>query len=302
MANNTVDFSSILGKGLGPRHMEYTWRDIALYALGVGAGKNDLPYIYERCKSGMKILPTFTLLPYINNINMYPLRYVPSGPNEILSDFIVAQLGYTPNRLHMAMELTVHRPIRDLEGMLITEDRLNAVYDRGTGKGIVADCQMDVYDRAGNALSTLHSYHFHNAFGGFGGQSFSPCKISYPDRAPDYSVAEHMPDNISVLYRLSGDTYNVHIDPEVSGAYGYKAPFNQGLCTYGYAVRMIIQQLFPYEPERVKRIYAQMRNVCYPGQNVVLQIWSIDEGRVVFKLLGEENVLLLGNGILEFQC
>ena len=39
----TPDFDSIIGKGLGPRYFEYTWRDVILYALGVGCTKDDLP-------------------------------------------------------------------------------------------------------------------------------------------------------------------------------------------------------------------------------------------------------------------
>lgn len=27
----TPDFDSVIGKGLGPRYMNYTWRDVALY-------------------------------------------------------------------------------------------------------------------------------------------------------------------------------------------------------------------------------------------------------------------------------
>ena len=76
-----IDFSPILGKALGPRTLEYTWRDVALYALGVGATKNDLPYIYERNPGGMKVLPTFGMVPYINSVNMNPVRPV------ILLDF-----------------------------------------------------------------------------------------------------------------------------------------------------------------------------------------------------------------------
>ena len=295
-----IDFSPILGKGLGPRTLEYTWRDVALYALGVGATKNDLPYIYERNPGGMKVLPTFGMVPYINSVNMNPVRHVPYGPNEIASDFIVERLGHVPNRLHMAMELTAFRPIA-AEGMFLTEDRLNAVYDRGEGRGVVADCQMDVYDRAGNPVCTMHSYHYHAAFGGYGGPAFDSRRIEFPETSPDYEAEEYMPDNIAVLYRLSGDTYSVHIDPSVSGAYGYPMPFNQGLCTMGYASRMLLQAVIPYQPERVKKIYVQMRNVCFPGQTVHLQAWDAQPGKIIFRLLDSNGGLLLGNGQFEYE-
>ena len=185
-------FDGLIGKGMGPRTMNYEWRDVSLYALGVGASKHDLPYFFEKCKGGMKALPTFSLLPYINTINMQPYRHVPYGPNELVSDYIVEHIGYTPNRLHMAMDLTIHGSIDAYGGTFLTEDRVNAVYDRGEGKGVVADCAMEIYDRAGRHISTIHSYHWHKALGGFGGPRFDSQKVEYPDRAPDYETKEFM--------------------------------------------------------------------------------------------------------------
>ena len=61
MANETVVskdmFKDLIGRGCGARKMEYNWRDVVLYALGVGAGKYDLPYIFEQNKGGLKVLP-----------------------------------------------------------------------------------------------------------------------------------------------------------------------------------------------------------------------------------------------------
>ena len=294
-------FDSIIGQGMGPRTMKYTWRDVSLYALGVGATSKDLPYYFEKYKDGMKALPTFSLLPYINTVNMEPIRHVPYGPNEIVSDFIKEKLGHFPNRLHMAMELEIHGSIDAYQGTFLTEDRLNAVYDRGEGKGVVADCAMEVYDLAGRHISTLHSYHYHAAFGGYGGKKFDSRKITYPDRKPDYEVTEYMPENLACLYRLSGDTYEVHVNQELAESYGYEKPFLQGLCTYGFATRMAIQSAIPYEPERVTKVYAQMRNVCFPGRNVTFKGWELEKGKIVFQLSDEQGRLLLGNGIFEYR-
>ena len=70
-------FKDLIGRGCGARKMEYDWRNVVLYALGVGAGKYDLPYIFEQNPGGLNILPTFALLPYLKNVNMEPLRHVP---------------------------------------------------------------------------------------------------------------------------------------------------------------------------------------------------------------------------------
>lgn len=293
-------FQSLIGQGLGPRTMEYNWRDVVLYALSVGAGKYDLPYIYEKNPGGLKVLPTFGLLPYLNSITVQPVRKAPYAPNEIVGDFICEKLGYLQNRLHMAMDITLHQPILS-QGTFLMEDRVNNVLDRGEGKGVVADCQMDIFDRAGNPVCTLHSYHYHAAFGGFGGPKFESPKAAFPDREADYTVTEFMPDNLAVLYRLTGDTNEVHIDPAYAKNYGYKMPFMQGLCTYGFVTRMLIQAVMPFEPERVKHIYAQMRNVCYPGQDMTMQAWKAEEGKLYFKLVDAEGRLILGNGIFEYQ-
>ena len=294
-------FDGLVGQNCGPRSMTYGWRDISLYALGVGAGKYDLPYFFEQVEGGMKALPTFALLPYINTVNMEPIRHVPYGPNELVSDYIVEHIGYVPNRLHMAMDLTIKGPIDAYGGTFITEDRVNKVYDRGEGQGVVADCAMDVYDKAGRPVAELHSYHWHKALGGFGGEKFPSVKVAFPDREPDYTATEYMADNIACLYRLSGDTYAVHVDPEISGGYGYEMPFIQGLCTYGFATRMLIQQAFPFQPEKVKHIYAQMRNVCYPGRNVTLKAWKMTDTQLVFTLTDEQGRQLLGNGIFDYE-
>ncbi len=88
MELNEKFFDHLIGQSNGPRTMKYTWRDVSLYALGVGASRKDLPYFFEKAKGGMKALPTFSLLPYINSINLEPIRHVPYGPNELVSDYV----------------------------------------------------------------------------------------------------------------------------------------------------------------------------------------------------------------------
>ncbi len=46
------------GKKIGPLARDYTWKDAVLYALGVGAGYNELDYTYEK---KLKVIPTFSI-------------------------------------------------------------------------------------------------------------------------------------------------------------------------------------------------------------------------------------------------
>src|ERR1051325_11944837 len=54
-----VDLKAV-GKKLGAVTHTYTERDVMLYALGVGAGADDLQFTYER---DLKVLPTFAVIP-----------------------------------------------------------------------------------------------------------------------------------------------------------------------------------------------------------------------------------------------
>jgi hypothetical protein len=47
-----------LGKPIGPITRHYDWKDVVLYALGVGAGFDDLDYAYEK---NLKVIPTFSI-------------------------------------------------------------------------------------------------------------------------------------------------------------------------------------------------------------------------------------------------
>ncbi|HZP42791.1 MAG TPA: hypothetical protein VFD84_14950, partial [Candidatus Binatia bacterium] len=54
-----IDLSAV-GKKLGAVTHTYTERDVILYALGVGAGPDELQFTYER---DLKVLPTFAVIP-----------------------------------------------------------------------------------------------------------------------------------------------------------------------------------------------------------------------------------------------
>ena len=48
----------VLGQTIGPMTKEYTWRDVVLYALGVGSGFSELDYCYEK---DLKVIPSFSI-------------------------------------------------------------------------------------------------------------------------------------------------------------------------------------------------------------------------------------------------
>src|ERR1700759_3495792 len=57
-----IDFSCV-GQTSAPISKRYDWRDVALYALALGAGENDLQYVLDQ--PAPKVLPTYGVIPAI---------------------------------------------------------------------------------------------------------------------------------------------------------------------------------------------------------------------------------------------
>ena len=286
-----MDFSRFIGQSTGPRRIEYTWRDAALYALAVGANEKELDYYYEK---NMKVLPSFGVIPCWNAVNNFPQRHAPHPAPMIVMDAIARETGIMTGGLDMEHELIMYRPIDPIKGTLVFEDTITNIYDRGKGKGIIIESGIPVYDEAGNLLCENVARFVCFAGGGYGGQKPPKPRFQIPDREPDLTVGDYISKTQNALYRLTGDTNRVHIDPEYTGGSG-RGPFMQGLCSFGFACRMAIGALIPGEPERMTRISAQMRNICWPGTEIELQIWKIGETVAVFRMVGMGD----GNAILD---
>lgn len=291
--------AAMVGKGSGRRTMPYTWRDVILYALGVGAHMEDLPYVYE--KGGLKVLPSFGVLPYLNSVILEPRTNNPVNPFSIVKEEMIRSEGHNISGLHMAMDMQVFRPIDPIQGTLLVDDRVEEIYDRGEGKGIVLRAGMDVWDLAGNRVCKLTSDHLAKAWGGFGGESMPSVKVEFPDRAPDFTAQDAMAETQALLYRLLGDVNDVHVDVNLAQSLGYEKPFMMGMCTYGYACRMAIQSVIPYQPERVTHFYGQLRSLCFPGDQVTFQGWDMGNQKMHFRLLNSQGKAIVDKGIFEYK-
>ena len=57
-----------IGKPLGPVTKTYTWKDVVLYALGVGSGFKEIDYCYEK---DLKVLPSFSIAAVFDFLSLY---------------------------------------------------------------------------------------------------------------------------------------------------------------------------------------------------------------------------------------
>ena len=203
-----------IGKKIGPITSEYDWKDVVLYALGVGAGFDELEYVYE---NKLKVVPSFAVT------TMY----------DFFAELVTRSGVNIAGILHGEHELVIHSPIPPEGGQLTSEAQITHMYDRGAGRGALVIGQVDTYDSDGRKLFTNIATLFARLDGGFGGEAGPKETFEFPDREPDFEELAHPSADQPLVYRLSGDTFALHVDPDFAKASGFERPIMHGLCTHG---------------------------------------------------------------------
>jgi NAD(P)-dependent dehydrogenase (short-subunit alcohol dehydrogenase family)/acyl dehydratase/putative sterol carrier protein len=270
-----------IGKKIGPLTKEYTWKDVVLYALGVGAGFDELEYCYEQ---NLKVIPSFSIASVFEF-----LQQVGVDSNADLSGI-----------LHGGQDIIFHSPI-PTEGKLTTEGAITHMYDKGADTGALVVAEAETFHSNGQKLFTNIFTIFSRKDGGFGGDPGPNEKLEFPDRPPDFEEQANPSPDQPLLYRLSGDMFMLHADPEFAKASGFEKPIMHGLCTHGYACRALVKHLFPGEPERMSRLQVRFSRTLYPGESVTTQIWKMEEGRGLFRTLNaQKGDVVIDQGIVEW--
>lgn len=262
----------LVGKTFGPYEMNYTWRDVILYNLGIGAKATDLHYVYERARGGLKVCPSFATI----------TSYGPLFP-------ILEKLNIDLKTvLHGEEHIRLFGPIPS-QGKIITEVKIAGIYDKA--KAALVELETTSTDEAGNKLFETSMTLFCRGLGGWGGDP-GPKKPSYEipqDRPADFSVVEKTCENQAAIYRLSGDYNPLHIDPEFAKAAGLPQPILHGLCTFGLAVRVLIDKACGGKVERLKSFGCRFSSVVYPGDSLAISGWRVEAGVYLMKVATERG-------------
>jgi acyl dehydratase len=279
IVESNVDLS-IIGKKTKPAVFEYTWKDVALYALGVGATTNELPFIYERWPGGMKVLPSFCIVPA-------SIAFPNVGDNIDISRFLFGE-----------QMIRLYRPI-PFEGRIIVVGEVTDIFDKG--KGAAFHCKATGHTEQGEHIFDCIWVIFYVGHGGFGGDPGPKAELIRPPEGivPDYSISQRVASNQAALYRLNGDLNPLHLDPAFAKGGGFDRPILHGLCTYGFAVRAIINGLLDGDVSRLKAFKARFSSQVYMGDTLTTRCWQGD-GRLIVQVR-TEKALVISNAYAEIE-
>jgi acyl dehydratase len=261
-----LDLSAI-GEKTAPHPYPYTWKETVLYALGVGAKRDELDFLYE--KRGPKVLPTFAVVPKL--------------PSMITA---VQRLGADLTAIvHSTERVRVFQAFAP-SGTLWSTATVRAVYDLRKFATVVVDTETQ--DDQGQIVATTTSSILVRGAGGFGGEAppRDEPRVSVPKGVlPTFHIEETTSPESALLYRLSGDPNPLHADPELAAAVGFpEGPILHGLCTFGHMLRHAASGAFGGDATRIFEIACQFRRPVWPGDTLVTEGWLVETSKVVLQV------------------
>ncbi|GAA5955300.1 hypothetical protein JCM21900_003038 [Sporobolomyces salmonicolor] len=302
---SAMDLDKAIGHTSKPLPVAWNQRDLLLYAVGIGAKKDELAITYEDDPSWHPF-PT------------YPLVLGLKGDNPSIANFAKAREGaeptpglppLDPKRLvhaEQSIEILGELPKESGEGWTV-QKKLVGIKD--TGKGLIIDDAQELLDPSGTPVVRMISSAY--CFGKYDAKGFvksiapqQPVKGGKPPaRTPDYVFSEKISEEQAILYRLSGDYNPLHIDPAVGKGMNFPGVILHGLCSYGHAARAIVLNVAKGDGSRLQYMSARFTSPVLPGDELETSMWvSTDDQtggtRVDFvqKIKGNGKVCL-GGGV-----
>lgn len=261
-----------------PTTTSWTSKDSLLYALGVGAGHDELAFTTENSIGvDQRALPT----------QVVTLADV-SGAFGNIGSFNPAMLVHGEQRIELHTELPP-------AGSVSTVAEISAIWDKGKGAVIEITATSTDLETGRPAFSSVMSA-FIRGEGGWGGdRGPSGPRNEAPDRAPDHEVTYQTSPDQALLYRLSGDRNPLHSDPQFAALAGFDRPILHGLCTYGFTGRALLHALCDGDPARFGSMEARFSSPVFPGEALTVAMW-VDGDGCIFQTRGQDGRVVIDAG------
>jgi len=184
---------------------------------------------------------------------------------------------------------------------LVNHAKVGGVYDKGKGALVLLD--VETKDESGQVVLFNQFSLFVRGIGGFGGAKQPPQPSNEaPVRPPDVVHRESTAPSQAILYRLSGDTNPLHIDPAMAAMGGFNQPILHGLCSFGYAVRAVLRHFANNDASLFKSVRVRFVKHVFPGETLITEMWKVSPTTIVFRVkVAERGEYVLSNAAVELH-
>jgi acyl dehydratase len=251
-----IDLGSV-GHRVGPFAKRYAWQDVALYALALGAGTEDLGFVLDQ--PAPKVLPTYGVIPAFEPV--FEAARATGGD--------LVQLLHTAQRTELVKAFPA-------QGELRTSAQIRGIWDMKIGALLIVDTETEV----DGSLACRTSWQMLlRGAGGFGGERPPAGLRTRPpkDQPAHFEVEVPTSRNQALLYRLTGDINPIHSHPEVAALAGFERPILHGLCSYGIAGRMALKHFAGDDPTRFKALETKFSKVVMPGDTLIVRGYALEQ-------------------------
>tara|TARA_B100000809_G_C15112092_1_gene520986 strand:+ start:1046 stop:1882 length:837 start_codon:yes stop_codon:yes gene_type:complete len=265
-----------------PSQRSWTSKDALLYAVGIGAGTDELQYTTENTKDiDQKVFPTFAVIVGGGGI---PMREVGS--------FNPALMVHGEQGIELLSEIPA-------EGEIESVGECTAIYDKGSA-AVLEFTSESKNVATGEVLLRTRTSLFCRGEGGWGGDRGPSEKIQFPDRTPDQQVSYTTREDQALTYRLSGDRNPLHSDPSFSAMGGFEKPILHGLCTYGFTGRGLLNALCDGDAGRFKSMNARFSKPVIPGDTLTVSMW-VNGSEALFRTTNQDGDVVIDQGVFRFE-
>jgi len=264
-----------------PSRRNWTSKDALLYAVGIGAGTDELQYTTENTKDLVqKVFPTFAVIVGGGGI-----------PMKAVGSFNPALMVHGEQGIELLKEIPA-------DGEIESVGECTAIYDKGSAA--VLEFSSESKDVAtGEVLLRTRTSLFCRGEGGWGGDRGPSEKLLFPERAADRQVSYVTRDDQALTYRLSGDRNPLHSDPSFAAMGGFDKPILHGLCTYGFTGRGLLHALCDGDASRFKSMNARFSKPVIPGDTLTISMW-VDGNEALFRTTNQMGDVVIDQGHFRF--
>ncbi len=271
-----------VGEKGSPIKRSWNSDDALLYAVGVGAGVDELVFTTENTKdTPQRVLPTMAVIVGMGGM-----------PFDRIGTFNPAMLLHGAQKIELFDEIPV-------DGEVEIVGEIGAIWDKGKGASVDLVCNSKDTS-TGKPLMKVTMTAFLRGEGNFGGERGPSTTFELPDRKPDHELRYQTRVDQPLIYRLSGDRNPLHSDPAFAKIGGFDRPILHGLCTYGFTGRALLHSICGSDPARFKSMEGRFSKPVMPGDDLNVLMW-IGGDRCLFQTKNQDGDVVLDQGVLVFR-